>query len=170
MDPAATNQPDIKQILAAWAGITVQRFQEEIDAKVYARAGLRITRRGVQSSRLGAHYSFGAARRRTSNLRNMWQETVQAGTNGLDRIQIAFMLYGRFVDMGVGKGVDSHLARYARNRRNGETVSRQPRRWYSKRKGYETHRLRELLASYYINIPLDLVENALDETNLSLTV
>ncbi|OIN59830.1 hypothetical protein [Arsenicibacter rosenii] len=161
---------NLRAMLQAWTRVAQQRFQQkEITPKVY---GLITNRRGVQRTSLGKNYRFGQGERkwlkkRTWQLRDSWRSQVTAG-NGGGAVQLSFPLYGRFVDMGVGRGVDYQLAKYARRKANGEELNRQPRRWYSKRKAFETHRLRELAARYYVTVPVDVIENALS-TSITLT-
>ena len=162
---------NLKALFEAWAKIAIERFQEkEIDPKIYQT---RTSRRGVQRTQLGKNYRFGQGpsfrNKRTFNLRTNWRSAIMAsGASGA--LQISFPLYGRFVDMGVGNGVDAAMARYARRNRHDEAISRKPKRWYSKRKAYETHRLRELMSRYYVDLPMDLIENALANTTLTYTI
>ena len=156
---------NLKGLVSAWLRITEERFQGELNQKLY---GSRTSKKGVQRSLLG-NYRFGRKRGRTNQLRTNWRNNMPGSGGGVMGAHISFLLYGRFVDMGVGKGVDSALSQYQRNKRNGEEQSRKPVRWYSKRKGYETHRLRELLTRYYVDVPMDLLENALT-TQVALTL
>lgn len=143
---------NLKALVQAWLRITQERFADELDQKLYKRS------RSRKKKPLA----------RTMRLRNDWHTGLRESGGDVRGAQLSFLQYGRFVDMGVGKGTDYALARYQRIRSNGEKQSRRPVRWYSKRKGYETHRLRELLVQHHIDIPLDLLENALT-TRLELT-
>lgn len=146
-----------KAALQAWTKYSVQHFQADIDKKVYGRLGTRTTKKGVQSSKLSSNYGYGRKARRTHQLRNSWWENVQVGGGGTDRVLIQFMLYGRFLDMGVGRGT-SHTDRQV-NRMLGLGRSPRTRRaWYSKRKGYEIKKLREILAINNIHLRVDSVE------------
>lgn len=157
---------NLRALVQAWQRYTVERFQGELSTKLY---GSRTNKKGVGRSLLGAGYRFGRKRNlRTWRLRNDWRSGLAGGEGALTS-RISFLQYGRFVDMGVGRGVDLALSRYQRNKRNGETISRQAVRWYAKRKAYETHRLRELMVQHHIDIPLDTLENALS-ANISLTL
>lgn len=147
-----------KAALLAWTKYSVQHFQAEIDKKVYGRLGTRTTKKGVQSSKLSSSYGYGRKALRTNQLRRSWWESVQVG-GGVDRVMIQFMQYGRYLDMGVGRGT-SHNERLAnRQLRLGNTRTRRP--WYSKRKGYEIKRLREILAEQNVHLLVDSIENAL---------
>lgn len=150
---------NLRGLLQAWTDIAIERFQKEQMSKVY---GLRTNRKNVSRSMLGRTYRFGSRNKnkRTYNLRNAWHQQVRL-SDVRNSVRLEFLQYGRFVDMGVGRGLDIHEAKWNRNRRNGETVTREPKRWYAKRKGFETHRLRELLTRYHVNVPIELLENSL---------
>jgi len=80
-------------------------------------------------------------------------QMLQNGGN-ISEVLTKFAMYGRFVDMGVGKGVKAY-ERYTNNQnrigaeRYGARVDHEPRRakkWLNRRKMAEVYRLRELLA------------------------
>lgn len=146
-----------KAAIQAWAKYSIIHFKEQLDKKVY---GLRTSRKGIQRSSLGASYKFGTGRSRTNLLRRSWWQNIQEGAS-VERVMIQFLMYGRFVDMGVGRGTthtDRLVARQLRIGSPGRT--RKP--WYSKRKSYEIKRLREILADQNIQLMLDSVETALN--------
>ncbi|CCH01629.1 hypothetical protein FAES_3622 [Fibrella aestuarina BUZ 2] len=148
---------NFKAALAAWSRYAVAHFGESLDKNLY---GLRTARKsGVQRSVLGAGYRFGRGRpARTNALKQRWWQAP-----GANNVVLEFLLYGRFVDMGVGRGTshtDRLVSRQLREGRAGRTA----KRWYAKRKAYEVKRLREILADMTIRVPLDLVENALTLT------
>lgn len=148
---------NLRGLVEDWARITAERHQGDLEKKLY---GFRTSKKGVQRSLLGSRYRFGKKKSRTNALRNNWRSSV-SGTDGNLGAQYSFLLYGRFVDMGVGKGTTYALSKYQGNKRNGEPRTRTPVRWYSRRKGYEIHRLRELMAEHYVTIPIHALENAL---------
>ena len=47
------------------------------------------------------------------------------------------------------------------------SVGRQRKAWYAKRKGYETHRLREILAQKQMNLAVELLDSAF---NIAVTL
>ncbi|OIN57620.1 hypothetical protein [Arsenicibacter rosenii] len=147
---------NLKGLFAAWTDITVDRFRKELDRKVYSRYDRRTRSRVSRATRTG-------------ELRTNWRQQVRMADLSSGGIMISFLKYGRFVDMGVGKGVDYALSKYSRVRANGDPIKRRPKRWYAKRKAYEVHRLRELMVRYYVNIPVDLLENALT-TSINITI
>lgn len=61
---------------------------------------------------------------------------------------IAFNFYGRFVDMGVGKGLtlaELQNGRQYNNERKGLTSKRKPKVWFSSQYSYERQRLLEIM-------------------------
>ena len=136
---------NLKGLVQAWLNITVERFGEDLDAKLYNRT--RSTRKKLLV--------------RTRALRSNWRSTISSGASDVNGAQISFLEYGRMVDMGVGRGTSYALSKYQAIRKNGEPRTRKPVRWYSRRKGHEMHRLRELLTKYHIDVSLDALENAL---------
>lgn len=145
-----------KAAIQAWAKYSVIQFQDQLDKKVY---GLRTSKRGVQRSSLGSRYKFGTGRSRTNTLRKSWWQNIQLG-GGVDRVIIEFMMYGRFLDMGVGKGT-THTDRLVAKKLRIGSAGRTRKAWYSKRKTYEIKRLREILTEQNIHLMLDTIESAL---------
>jgi hypothetical protein len=148
---------NLKTTLQAWAKYAIVDFQQELDDKVY---GLRTSKKGVQRSSLGAGYRFGSKKGRTNALRRTWYQTVNAGM-AVDNVMIQFLMHGRFLDMGVGRGT-SHTDRLVTRSLKLGKAARQRRAWYSKRKTYEIHRLREILQQKNITIGLGAIENAMN--------
>ncbi|GAB3961277.1 hypothetical protein GCM10028805_60280 [Spirosoma harenae] len=141
---------NLKGLVEAWSRITVERFQKRIDEKVYNRRRSARKRSLVRSGRLRSDWR-----------RRLYLDRSAGGVKGL---QLSFLLYGRFVDMGVGKGTSYALSKYQGNRKNGEPRTRKPARWYSKEKTFQVHRLRELMARYYVNISVAALENYLTDS------
>jgi hypothetical protein len=157
--PVDINQKiNMRGLVADWLKYQEERFKEDLDKKVY---GLRTNRKGVQRSLLGAGYTFGSGKSRTNALRTNWRNSLSGSGEDVSGAQYSFLLYGRFIDMGVGKGASYALGKYQSQKKNGEPRTRKPIRWYSRRKGYELHRLRELMTKYHIDISLETLENAL---------
>ncbi|UHG93422.1 hypothetical protein [Spirosoma oryzicola] len=147
---------NLKDILRQWATYTVQHFGQELDKKVY---GLRTNKSGVQRSSLSG-YRFGSGKSRTNQLRRTWYQNIAEGA-GVDRVMIQFLLYGRFLDMGVGRGT-THTRRVVDRQLKQGRSTRIKKAWYSKRKSYEIHQLNELLAQRNISLAFNTVETALN--------
>lgn len=126
--------------------ITVARFRAELDKKVY---------RGNWSSKPW----------QTGGLRAHWNTKLSMGSSGNDKLTIDFPMYGRFIDMGVGKGVNMNAAllrkRYSIHKPD---VPRKPIKWYSRRKTAEEKKLAEILAEKYGIGLVKLAENLLSNT------
>lgn len=78
-------------------------------------------------------------------LRSITGEVVKSGED-VEKIIIKFAQYGRFVDMGVRRGI---------KRRESKQ-----RPWFTKTKTREVARLRELLAEHYTHKVVNEVESA----------
>lgn len=127
---------NLKQVLRDWSQFTIEGFQASLDKNLYSK---RVKRN-----------------RRTMKLRNTWyQQTSES------RVLLKFLLYGRFVELGVGRGTTHTSRLVARQLREGRTTSRVKRPWYARKKAHEFHRLREILVERNINITTDWLESAL---------
>ena len=85
---------------------------------------------------------------------NSFTKEIKLKGGDVEAVMIKFNNYGRFVDMGVGRGVpigarkDLGDPRFLASRNDGGQLhkyNRVPKKWYSRTKSYETHRLREIL-------------------------
>jgi len=78
---------------------------------------------------------------------------IAASGGNVDRIEFAFNYYGKFLDMGVGKGTKlgdrpvSKSSRVLADKMLGGV--RQPKKWYSRTFYGESHRLFEILQKEY---------------------
>jgi hypothetical protein len=131
------------QVADAWAKITVKVWREKI-------VKLRIIDRS-----------------------QLWQSfihNVVSQTGGdVTKIEFAFLYYGKFVDMGVGKGVKiGDVKESATSRRlEGKMLGnrRKPKKWYSKTIAAEVKRLAEIMEYEYSHkAALTIVENVMDSS------
>lgn len=127
------NKQDLNTVIAPyrvvndWAKYAIQALQEELDKKK-----IRIT---------GALF-------------NSFKKELRASQGNVQEVLIKFAMYGRFRDMGVGRGLKAYERRTnkmnligaKRYGANVDYIGRQPKRWYPKRKMREIHRLSEILA------------------------
>lgn len=70
-------------------------------------------------------------------------------TKSMVRGSLKFNFYGRFVDMGVGKGLtltERQSGRAISSDRKGLTGRRRPKVWFSKQYAYERQRLTEIMS------------------------
>lgn len=150
---------NLKATLMAFKKFAVKDWQREIEQKVYKKRGVRITSKdGFKASRIIT---------RTGALRREWDSSLIQSVAGLSVLRFQFPMYGRFNDMGVGKGTSFADQQYSRSRygrRIGDGEARKPTRWYSKRKGYNQHRMAELLTKRYGLGMTQFVENQLTFT------
>ncbi len=136
---------EFKQVLDAWSRVAVDRFGQSLDRRVYR---VRTTRTGTRATNKNA----------TGNLKqNWWRTATESG------VVLQFLQYGRFVDMGVGKGTRHTDRLVNRQLREGGT-GRKRRAWYAKTKTHEIKKLREIMANLGVDLPLNFVESALNLT------
>lgn len=116
---------DEKQIADAWAKITIKRWRKKIQ-------GLQIG----ESGELAKSFLY---------------DVVASAQGDLVKIDFAFKYYGKFVDMGVGRGTsiggvkENATSRKLEGRMLGN--QRRPKKWYSKTFYAEVARLSEILAA-----------------------
>lgn len=126
---AKTNNP-INQagIAKDWAEITIERWKSAIKDK-----GIGVTQ----------------------SLINSFKHELSISGNDVKVVTLRFNFYGRFRDMGVGRGLKAYergtnkrnLIGAKRYGANVAYIGRQPKKWYNKVKQAETYRLGELLAT-----------------------
>ncbi|SEI39287.1 hypothetical protein SAMN05216327_101181 [Dyadobacter sp. SG02] len=127
--------------------ISVSKFRRELDKKVYGR---RMSRKGAERSR---------------TLYKEWDTKLSMGAGGLDTLKIDFPMHGRFIDMGVGRGVNMNAALLRKRFRvHKPDVPRKPIKWYSRRKTAEEKKLSEVLAKQYGIGLVKLSESLLNNT------
>ena len=99
-------------------------------------------------------------------LENELAVAVQSNPGGLPtKVEFSFPYYGKFVDMGVGKGVKlEDVKSGAKDYRAGEGGHRRrPKKWYSKVFYSEVQKLTRILAEKYGRLgALAIVENVDD--------
>ena len=140
--------------------IAMERFQKAQMKTIYNRVTYKIYKRREGNDRwVNPH---------TKDLYNSFTGNVIMKEGG-DTIKIGFLLYGRFVDAGVGKETGTNLSLY-RKRYGGKRsgVKRVRKRWYSKTKAHEQKRLAELLAKYELKGMVQLVETALNNAYITI--
>jgi len=92
----------------------------------------------------------------TGTLMASFQKQVVGSAEGRLQLRLSYALYGKFVDMGVGRGMgagvtkkDDGYDRIRRNRGQLRRHTRKPRNWYGREMGYQTKRLAELMLDLY---------------------
>jgi hypothetical protein len=125
------SQPKLseREIARAWAQITIKRWRRKIDRM-----------------KIGQNSS--------GELFRSFQYSVLASAGGdVQKIEFAFKYYGKFVDMGVGRGTkmgDQPMS-HGMRRLSGKLLGmkRVPKKWYSRTFFAETQRLLEILQEEY---------------------
>jgi len=116
-----------RDTVEGWAHYAIVAFQEALDKK-----------------KIGV----------TRQLYNSFKRQLQGSGGDVQAVILKFFMYGRFRDMGVGRGMKayeraSNKANLIAAKRYGADVPhsrRQPKRWYSKTRWAQQLRLGELLA------------------------
>lgn len=82
--------------------------------------------------------------------------SIQAGGNDLLKARLSYAIYGKMVDMGVGRGMNAGVRRgqqgYEKKRNElGQLLvhKRRPRQWYSREIGKQKRALGQLMTRYY---------------------
>ncbi|MCX6250012.1 MAG: hypothetical protein NTX61_04595 [Bacteroidetes bacterium] len=118
-----------REIAEAWAKITIQLWRKNMSRMKIAQNS---------SGDLYRSFKF---------------KVIAASGGNVDRIEFAFNYYGKFLDMGVGKGTKlgdrpvSKGSRVLADKMLGGV--RKPKKWYSRTFYGEAHRLFEILQKEY---------------------
>lgn len=132
--------PTQQELAHQWAEITIMRWIERM-------ADLNVGKTGA--------------------LKGSFEFQVNADPSGmLKSITLFFLYYGRFPDMGVGKGMGIESVKENRSKwasALGENSKRVPKKWYSPVFTREYNRLMELLIEYY---QIDLIKTVKYEGKL----
>ncbi len=130
--------PSQYQIAHDWAEITIMRWIERQNKlKVYDTGDLQ------------GSFEF---------------DVVMNPGNMLKEISFGFLFYGRFIDMGVGKGLGIESVKDNRSKwaaALGQQSRRKPKKWYSPVFMHEYNRLLELLIEHY---QIDILRTATTES------
>lgn len=98
------------------------------------------------------------------------------GSAGADqlRLRLSYALYGKFVDMGVGRGMaagvrkgDDGYDRVRNTRGQLRRHQRQARPWYSTEMAHQTHRLSELLLDLYGQVLITTATDVASELTIN---
>ena len=151
----------LKGILDQWGDIAIERFQRSLEKVVYGsktKRGSRRTRRLFDDWDKSLHEGGADVSGSWGEIENPLQGPSVVG------IILKFNLYGRFLDMGVGKNHSSVDKSVARQLRDRQPTRRRAKRWYSGTKGYEVGKLKTILANQYGLAIAQVAESALTLT------
>lgn len=136
--------------------IAMEKFQKKQKRLIYGRVTYRIYKRRKGNDRyVNPH---------TNALYNSFTGKVNMKEGG-DSIKIDFLMYGRYVDMGVGRGTNTNESLYRKRYGSDRTgIKRTPKKWYSKTKASQEKKLGEILTNSYGIGFIKLAENLLNQT------
>lgn len=137
-------------LVADWLKIAIERFQESIKQK-----------------KIGV----------TNKLFDSFLSNIISNSGGnVSKLEIQFLFYGRYVDIGVGKGMPVGGRRnidFSKYRTADGRLKSQPRKakkWYSKTKAYEVGKLTSILAENYGLQTAKAVESTLSNQNILIEI
>ena len=111
--------------------------------------------------------------RQTGALMASFRKQVIGAATGRLQLQLSYALYGKFVDMGVGRGMGAGVRKgddgYDRLRNNRGQLKRRERKakkWYSKEIAYQTKRLAELMSDLHGTLLISAVSEALPQEDV----
>ncbi|WBO86241.1 hypothetical protein [Hymenobacter yonginensis] len=106
--------------------------------------------------------------KQTGALMASFKKQVIGAASGRLQLQLSYALYGKFVDMGVGRGMGLGVRRgddgYDRLRNSRGQLKRRERKakkWLGKTLAYQTKRLSELMSELHSTILLSQVSDVL---------
>ncbi|MGI4866169.1 MAG: hypothetical protein ACRYFZ_19750 [Janthinobacterium lividum] len=110
----------------------------------------------------------------TGTLMASFQKQVVGSAEGRLQLRLSYALYGKFVDMGVGRGMgagitkkDDGYDRIRKNRGQLRRYARKKRNWYASEMGYQTKRLSELMLELYGQVLITTATDVAGETTLN---
>ncbi|GAB4042160.1 hypothetical protein [Spirosoma litoris] len=151
----------LKEVLDQWGDIAIERFRRSLEKVVYDSPSKRSKRR---TRRLTEDWSK-ELRDGGFDTSGSWGEAQSPLTGPtVVGILLKFNLYGRFLDMGVGRNHSSLDKSVARQLKDRQPTKRRAKRWYSGTKGYEVGKLKSILAKEYGVAVAQVAESALTLT------
>jgi len=130
---------NLSQLATDWSKITIDRWKKNIEKRGIGHSG-------------DLFKSF------VSNI-------IRNSDGDPKRIELSFLFYGRFVDMGVGRGgsVKTQSDEKTLRGRAGafKSTSRRAKKWYSKTLAAETRSLARLLAKEFAIKGINIIEDQL---------
>lgn len=126
-----------RETLRKWMYYTIKDFRREIDGK-----------------KIGE----------TNKLRSSFQGSLTGNdSGGLSRISLSFLYYGKFVELGVGRGtkLGDVYENKSEKKYNGKRLARRPKIWYSSKMTFNFNRAAEIMQQLYGVYGLRMMENEL---------
>ena len=104
----------------------------------------------------------------TGALMVSFKKQVIGSASGRLQLQLSYALYGKFIELGVGRGMgqgvkkgDDGYDRIRNTRGQLKRHQRKARKWYSRELGYQTKRLAELMSELHGTLLISAVSEAL---------
>lgn len=115
--------------------------------------------------------------RHTGALMASFKKQVIGAASGRLQLQLSYALYGKFIDMGVGRGMgqgvrkgDDGYDRIRNSRGQLKRRQRKARKWYSKEIAYQTKRLAELMSDLHGTLLISAVGDALPAETVEINL
>lgn len=122
------------------------KLSERQIAQAWAQITVKLWRKNLSRLKIGKHSSG-------QLFRSFHYKVIGSAGGDIQRIEFAFNYYGKFVDMGVGRGTRLGDQPMSRTKRMfaGKFLGagRVPKKWYSKTFFAESQRLAEILQKEY---------------------
>jgi hypothetical protein len=132
---------NINGSLKAWAYITVKNWHQNLQKKKIGQSG---------------------------DLDDSFKEEVK-GEEPNEVVTFLFNYYGKFVDMGVGKGVKmgdvKELSMSRRLLGRNSVTPRRAKKWYSKELSFQTYRLSKIMQEKYGRKAVGIIVEGLQQLN-----
>ncbi|MBO0360747.1 hypothetical protein J0X19_22490 [Hymenobacter sp. BT186] len=111
----------------------------------------------------------------TGTLMASFKKQVIGSAEGRLQLQLSYALYGKFIDMGVGRGMgqgvrrgDDGYDRIRTSRGRLRRKERKARKWYSREMAYQTKRLAELMSELHGTVLISSVSDALPAQDVTI--
>ncbi len=109
----------------------------------------------------------------TGTLAASFIKTIIYRSNGdPDRLQISFLMYGRFVDMGVGRGsrIGERHQQNLEKRAGLRAIARYPKKWYSKTVPRQVAVFNNILKDMYGVQMIHSFESSIDNLQVKINI
>jgi len=136
------------------------KFTQSEIADMWAKITIKRWRKKLRTLRIGNSREL---------YKSFAKDVIGAANGDLIKIEFAFHYYGKFVDMGVGKGTpisgvkENRTARSMQGKMLGNR--RRAKKWYSKTFYAESMRLIEIMSEHYSNLGSVAITENIDDNS-----
>ena len=138
MEYSYNREAEMKKLVSDWALYTIERLQKSTDKRKVGVTG---------SLRYSLLYHLSAM-----------------ADGGVSGVKLNFNYYGKFVDMGVGRGQKIEDVKSNREVYNLVGGGRKPKKWFSRTLYAEVLELRNLMAKKYGEQGIQLVKDTIEDS------